>query len=54
MNDVENGNGIYYYSNGNIKYEGSFVNGQFEGIGKYFDEDGNCYIGQFINGNISN
>ena len=28
-NGLRNGKGIEYYSNGNIKYEGEFVNDQF-------------------------
>ena len=50
MNDVENGNGIYYYSNGNIKYDGEYVNDKAEGKGQYIWEDGKYYIGQWKNG----
>ena len=39
-----------YYANGNIMYEGDFVNDKFEGKGKYIWEDGEYYIGQFKNG----
>ena len=39
-----------YYSNGNIKYEGDWINDKKEGNGKYIWEDGNYYIGQFKNG----
>ena len=28
-NDKRNGKGIEYYKNGNIKYEGEFINGEF-------------------------
>ena len=49
-NKLRNGKGIEYYSNGNIKYDGEFVNDKFEGKGKYIWEDGNYYIGQFKNG----
>ena len=42
-----NGKGIYYYSNGNIKYEGDWVNDDLEGYGKYICEDGEYYIGQW-------
>ena len=31
MNDKRHGKGIIYYKNGNIKYDGDFVNGKFEG-----------------------
>ena len=50
LNDVPHGKGIKYYKNGNIKYDGEFVNGKYEGNGKYIWEDGNYYIGQFLNG----
>ena len=49
-NDMPNGKGIYYDKNGNIRYEGDFVNGKREGFGKIIDEDGNYYIGQFKGG----
>ena len=42
-----NGKGIKYDKNGNIIYEGDFINGRREGNGKMFDEIGNYYIGQF-------
>ena len=29
-----------YYSNGNIMYEGDFINGKIEGNGKYIWENG--------------
>ena len=32
---VHNGKGKEYYKNGNIKYYGDFVNGKYEGNGKY-------------------
>ena len=44
-----NGKGSLYYSSGNKKYEGDFINDKFEGNGKYFYENGNYYIGQFKN-----
>ena len=49
-NGLRNGKGIEYYKNGNIKYEGDFVNDKFEGNGKYIWEDGEYYIGQEKNG----
>ena len=49
-NNLPNGKGIKYYSNGNILYEGYFINGKFEGNGKYILKDGEYYIGQFRNG----
>ena len=39
-NDLKNGKGVEYYKNGNIKYEGEFIDGKFDGNGKYFWEDG--------------
>ena len=44
-NNIPNGKGIKYYKNGNILYEGNFINGKFEGKGKYIYEDGAYYIG---------
>ena len=45
-----NGKGIKYYKNGNIKYEGDFVNDKYEGNGKYIYEDGEYYIGEWKKG----
>ena len=39
-----------YYSNGNIIYEGDFVNNKPEGNGKDIYQNGDYYIGQFKNG----
>ena len=47
---VHNGKGKEYYKNGNIKYDGDFVNNKYEGNGKYIYENGDYYIGPFING----
>ena len=33
--NIPNGKGIKYYPNGNILYEGNFINGKFDGKGKY-------------------
>ena len=49
-NNIPNGKGIKYYPNGNILYDGYFVNGKFEGNGKCIWENGEYYIGQFKNG----
>ena len=49
MNDHKHGKGILYYKNGTIKYDGDFVNGRKEGNGKYIYEDGNYYIGEWLN-----
>ena len=39
-----------YYKNGDIKYDGDFVNDVYEGKGKYIFENGKYYIGQWLNG----
>ena len=49
-NNLKHGKGTEYYKNGNIKYDGDFVNGKREGNGKYIYESGNYYIGQWKNG----
>ena len=49
-NNIPNGKGIKYYKNGNILYDGDWVNGKPEGNGKFIREDGYYYIGQFKNG----
>ena len=48
-NHLPNGKGIKYYSNGNINYEGDFINGIFEGEGKYIYDDSDYFIGQYKN-----
>ena len=50
INNIPNGKGIKYYKNGNILYEGNFINGKFEGNGKVIFDNGLYYIGQFKNG----
>ena len=55
INDIihnlkKNGEGIEYYKNGKIKYEGNFVDDLYEGDGKYYYENGDIYIGQFKKG----
>ena len=42
--------GKEYYANGNIKYEGDFIDCGWEGNWKYISENGNYYIGQLKNG----
>ena len=39
-----------YYSNGNIMYDGDWINNKREGNGKYIFENGEYYIGQYKNG----
>ena len=50
MDNNINGKGTVYNKKGSIKYEGDFVNGKSEGHGKYIYEDGEYYIGQYLNG----
>ena len=46
-----NGKGIEYYKNGDIKYEGNFVDDEYDGDdGCFHYENGDIYIGQFKNG----
>ena len=46
-----NGEGKEYYKNGNLKYEGNFLNDLYDDVnGKYYYENGDVYIGQFKNG----
>ena len=47
---LKHGKGIDYYKNGNIKYEGDFMKGKYDGIGKYIEENGDYYIGEWKNG----
>ena len=49
MNGLKHGKGKIYYKNGNIKYDGDFVNNKIEVNGKYIWEDSEYYIGQFLN-----
>jgi len=48
--NIPNGKGIKYYLNGNILYEGDFINGKFEGKGKYIYDNGYYFIGEYKNG----
>ena len=50
MNDKKNWRGIIYLKKANIKYEFDFVNDNFEGNGKYIYENGEYYVGQWLNG----
>ena len=49
-NGAKHGKGIYYYKNGDIQYEGDYVNDEYDGYGKYIEENGDYYIGEFKNG----
>ena len=48
-----NGKGTLYDKNGNIRYEGDYIDNKFEGNGKLIFADGHYYIGQFKN-NLAN
>ena len=38
-----------YYSDGTINYEGDWIKGLPNGYGKYINQDGSYYIGQWKN-----
>ena len=38
-----------YYLNGNIMYEGNFINDKYEGNGKYIWENDVYYLGEWKN-----
>jgi len=46
----KNGEGKEYYKDGKLKYEGNFLDDEYDGEGKFYDENGEIYIGQFKNG----
>jgi len=51
-NSKKNGHGGYKWADGSY-YDGNFVNGVFEGHGKYFFADlGKTYTGEFKNANM--
>ena len=45
-----NGKGKEYYKNGDVKYDGDWIDDLPEGEGKYIDIDGKYYVGQFKRG----
>ena len=47
-NNLPNGKGNIFDKNGNLRYEGDFIDGNFEDNGKLID-DGIYYLGQFKN-----
>jgi hypothetical protein len=47
LNDLRHGSGTLYYKNGNIRYEGDFAKGKFEGSGKKIYKNGDYYIGRW-------
>ena len=50
MKGLRHGKGIIYYKNGDILYEGDFLNNKYEGKGRHNLENGNYYIGEFWGG----
>ena len=42
-----NGKGSFIHQQSGMKYEGDFVNGKYEGVGKYIWPDGYYYEGEF-------
>ena len=46
----KNGEGKEYYENGDLKYEGDFLEDDYEGNGTFYGEDGKIYIGAFKKG----
>ena len=50
MNDIPHGKGIVYYKDGKVKYDGYINNGKVEGFGKYFYENGEYYLGDWLKG----
>ena len=48
-NGLRHGKGKMYYENGNILYDGDFIEDNEEGNGKYYYENGEYYIGDWGN-----
>ena len=46
----KNGNGREFYDNGKLKYEGNYLEDEYDGNGEFHYENGEIYIGQFKNG----
>ena len=49
-NGLFDGKGIIYYKDGNIQYDGDFIEGKREGNGKRYHINGSYYIGEYKNG----
>ena len=43
-NNLPFGKGVLYYKNGDIQYEGEFVKGKKQGLGKYYFDDNTWYV----------
>ena len=50
QNYKRNGEGIEYYEDGSIKYEGEFLDDEYNGKGKLYYSNGDYYEGQFKHG----
>ena len=46
----KNGMGREFYDNGKLKYEGYYLEDEYDGNGEFHYENGEIYIGQFKNG----
>ena len=49
-NYQRNGDGIEYYENGDLKYDGNFVNDEYDGNGIFHHNNNLIYVGSFKNG----
>ena len=45
-----NGERKEFYENGELKYEGNFLNDEYDGEGKLYNENGEIYMGEFKQG----
>ena len=50
LNELKNGKGKEYYSNGQLKFEGEYLKGKRNGEGKEYDHGGLIFEGTYING----
>ena len=52
--EIKDGNGnikVYNYDNGELKFEGEYLNGKRNGKGKVYDDEGNLiFEGEYLNG----
>ena len=49
LNDLKHGKGKEYYKNDNIKSNGNFIKGKYEGFGTFIYKNGEYYSGQWLN-----
>ena len=50
LNELKNGKGKEYYSNGQLKFEGEYLKGKRNGEGREYDHGGLIFEGTYING----